>query len=371
MDFFPKKTICLNMIVKDEIHILLETLQNILDYIALDYWVICDTGSTDGTQDAIRSFFGKKGIPGELIQDSWVDFGYNRTKALTAAFGKTDYLLIFDADDKIMGDLKLPSALTCDKYLMTFGPGFSYLRPLLITNRKRWCFKGVLHECLSDMENMNGEEVIKGDYYIISGRSGNRSKNPNKYLDDAVILKKAFEKEMLPGGDYGMACRYAFYCAQSYKDSGHNYMDDAIEWYKKVLTLDNWTQEKYFCCLTMGELYKYKQDFKNACHYWLKTVEYDSERIEGVVSLVEHYHSTGQHLLVNIFYTKFKDYKRGLPGKLFVYEDKYNDLLEYYNSISSFYTFDKLSGYQSCKQILINLLVSDAYLKTTLSNLIF
>ena len=45
-----------------------------------------------------------------------MDFGYNRTKALTTAFGKTDYLLIFDADDKIMGDLKLPSALTCDKF---------------------------------------------------------------------------------------------------------------------------------------------------------------------------------------------------------------------------------------------------------------
>ena len=49
------KTICLNMIVKDEAHIITETLNNISKYI--DYWVISDTGSTDGTQDLIKNFF--------------------------------------------------------------------------------------------------------------------------------------------------------------------------------------------------------------------------------------------------------------------------------------------------------------------------
>ena len=38
------KTICLNMIVKDEAHVVKETLENITKYINLDYYVICDTG---------------------------------------------------------------------------------------------------------------------------------------------------------------------------------------------------------------------------------------------------------------------------------------------------------------------------------------
>jgi len=44
-----RKTICLNMIVKNESKIIKETLDNICKYIKLDYWVISDTGSTDNT----------------------------------------------------------------------------------------------------------------------------------------------------------------------------------------------------------------------------------------------------------------------------------------------------------------------------------
>ena len=38
------KTICLNMIVKNESHIIESTLVNILENIKIDYWVISDTG---------------------------------------------------------------------------------------------------------------------------------------------------------------------------------------------------------------------------------------------------------------------------------------------------------------------------------------
>ena len=51
-----KKTICLNMIVKNEAHIIRETFDNILKYIPLSYWVISDTGSTDGTQQIIKDY---------------------------------------------------------------------------------------------------------------------------------------------------------------------------------------------------------------------------------------------------------------------------------------------------------------------------
>ena len=37
-------TLCLNMIVKDESHIIEKTLKNLCDKFKIDYWVICDTG---------------------------------------------------------------------------------------------------------------------------------------------------------------------------------------------------------------------------------------------------------------------------------------------------------------------------------------
>ncbi len=78
---------CLNMIVKNESHIIVETLTNILKYI--DYWVISDTGSTDGTQDLIKNFFKEKKIPGELVEHQWVNFGHNRTLAFKSAYKKS------------------------------------------------------------------------------------------------------------------------------------------------------------------------------------------------------------------------------------------------------------------------------------------
>jgi glycosyltransferase involved in cell wall biosynthesis len=75
------KTICLNMIVKDESLVIQRCLSSIIEWI--DYWVIIDTGSTDRTQQIIRDYL--KHIPGELHEHPWVDFAFNRNEALSFA----------------------------------------------------------------------------------------------------------------------------------------------------------------------------------------------------------------------------------------------------------------------------------------------
>ena len=366
------QTLCLNMIVKNEEHIILDTLENLCDNFQFHYWVISDTGSTDNTKQRIRDFFSKKNIPGDLVEHDWVDFGYNRSKALECAYNKTDYLLIFDADDSIVGKCVLPEIMDSDKYMLKFGKGFTYIRPLLINNRKRWCFKAVLHEYLCNMEPVNRETTLDGNYHIESGRLGNRSKNPNKYYDDAVVLKNAFEKEIAL--DYGLACRYAFYCAQSYKDAGEKYYDESIEWYKKCLDLKNWDQEKYYSCLSIGNLYNNKKDATNALHYWLKTIEYDIERMEGISTAMTFLRLNGQNMYANALYHRFKDYKKtniNFTSKLFVVRDSYNDDIEYNNSISAFYVNDHVTGYGCCKIILKNNIADYHKLKSSLTNMKF
>jgi hypothetical protein len=367
-------TICLNMIVRDESHIIKKTLQNILDKINITYWIISDTGSTDGTQQIIKDFFKENNINGELYEDEWRDFGYNRTKALRYAYDKTDYLLIFDADDVIVGNFNLKIDENVDSYKLKFGPNVIYYRKLLINNRIKWKFECVLHEYIKeDNESENPkknrtEEYYDGDYYLISGRTGNRSKNPNKYLDDAIILENSFKIEK----NKGIGNRYAFYCAQSYKCCGKN--EKAIEWYKKVLTLDNWVQEKYFSSFELGNLYKKKKDVVNMMKYYLKTLEYDNERVEGVASLMEYFYDNGFHYLVNALYHKSKNHKSfsKIKKKLFINKYYWNNILEYYSSISSYYVAnEKQTGYECCYKIIIENKIDVSKMKCTIKNLGF
>jgi glycosyltransferase involved in cell wall biosynthesis len=93
--------ICLNMIVKNEADVVAETLDSVAPYISS--WVIVDTGSTDGTQDVIRKHMARLGIPGELHERPWRNFGHNRTEALNLAQGHGDYIWVIDADDIVVG----------------------------------------------------------------------------------------------------------------------------------------------------------------------------------------------------------------------------------------------------------------------------
>jgi GR25 family glycosyltransferase involved in LPS biosynthesis/glycosyltransferase involved in cell wall biosynthesis len=352
------------MIVKDESHIIESTLQNLVKYISFDYWVICDTGSTDTTPDIIRSFFASRNIPGELVHHTWKDFAHNRTLALESAFMKTDYVFVFDADDTIHGTFGLPKPMTNDCYQIQFGPGTRYTRPLLFTNRKKWRFKGVLHEFLEPIDTMGPSVTLVGNYYVESGRTGNRNLQPDKYYKDALILEQAFETEPPDG----LKVRYAFYCAQSYRDADD--IDMAIQWYKKVLTYpSHWNQELYFSALQLGHLYQKKNQWEDAMHYFMKTMEYDSERIEGIVETMKHYHDLNNHALVNALYHKYKQYNKKVVNKLFIDVGLYQDYIEYYNSISAYYVHDKISGYQCCKDILSHRCIHINELNTTLHNI--
>jgi len=215
-------SICLNMIVKNESAIIRSTLENLTSYVKFTYWVICDTGSTDGTQDIIKTFFKERNIPGELFQDEWKDFGHNRSLALQRAYEckKADYILIFDADDAFRGNFKVPK-LDMDRYSCKFGYGadFTWYRPVILNNRIKWKYFGVLHEYVECVEpNYQPKSVsIDGDYYIEARTiGGDRNKDDKKYQKDALVLEKALNEET----DLGLKARYAFYCGQSFRDCG-------------------------------------------------------------------------------------------------------------------------------------------------------
>jgi glycosyltransferase involved in cell wall biosynthesis len=235
-----KKTVALCMIVKNESHIIHECLNSIYQYI--DYWVISDTGSTDGTQDIIKKFFEEKGIPGELHQDEWKNFGHNRSLALRHADGKADYAWMIDADDKVEGSFKIPENMEADGFVVRMGrEDFSWWRTQIFKTESKWEYRGVLHEypfCTIKEQPLLAK--IEGKYNINARTLGARNVGISvidKYKKDAELLEKALVDE--PENT-----RYQFYLAQSYFDSQQ--YEKAIEAYLKRASMNGWAEEVYY-----------------------------------------------------------------------------------------------------------------------------
>ena len=233
----PKIALC--MIVKNESHIILECLNSIYKHI--NYWVICDTGSTDGTQEIITNFFKEKNIPGELHQREWIGFGHNRTEAFKLCEGKADYAFVIDADDYLEGNLIYPQNMTADAYAVRMGrPEFSWWRNQIFKLDAQWEYVGVLHEYAACKKQNPIAEKIIGDYRVVARTMGARNVNidpVDKYKKDAEILEKALIDE--PNNT-----RYMFYLAQSYFDSQQ--YDKAEDAYLKRALAGGWPEEVYY-----------------------------------------------------------------------------------------------------------------------------
>ena len=238
-------TIGLCMIVKDEAELIRRCLASALPLV--DYILVVDTGSADGTQQVVRDFIDKHGVRGQVIDEPWRDFAYNRSFALQRLreVSDIDYALILDADDVLViepgFDLNAFKAQMChDHYDVLVDEGaVTHYRGHICSNRLPYAYRGVLHEYLDAPPGERGHAKAAG-LSIQASRGGARSRNPRKYHDDAALLERALAVE----ADPFLIARYTFYLAQSYRDCGEK--EKALENYLKRAELGYWDQEIFF-----------------------------------------------------------------------------------------------------------------------------
>jgi GR25 family glycosyltransferase involved in LPS biosynthesis/tetratricopeptide (TPR) repeat protein len=247
------RTIGLCMIARNEAGVIRQCLTSALPLV--DYVLVVDTGSADGTQQVIRDFLAEHGVRGAVIDEPWRDFAYNRSFALARlrAVADIDYAMIIDADDLVVTDagfdpLAFKTLMRHDLYDVEIRHGgVAFCRPQICRNRLAFTFRGVLHEFLEPPPGELSRTTAHG-LRIQTGRSGARNQNPRKYQDDAALLERARATEPDPF----LVARYTFYLAQSYRDCGER--ERALENYLRRAGLGYWSEEIFVSLLEAGNL---------------------------------------------------------------------------------------------------------------------
>ena len=108
-----------NTMVANESHCILRMLESVYKYV--DYWVIQDNGSTDGTQDLIKNFFAEKEIPGFLYEIPWSGcMGQNRDHTVQTCLKADhgcDWILRVDADEVLEVDDDFVGSLEYERWV--------------------------------------------------------------------------------------------------------------------------------------------------------------------------------------------------------------------------------------------------------------
>jgi glycosyltransferase involved in cell wall biosynthesis len=275
------------MIVRNEAHIVHETLDAAAPYIS--YWVIVDTGSEDGTQDAIRDRMALLGIPGELHERPWLNFGHNRTEALELARGRGEYIWVIDADDTVSGTMDL-GRLGADVYALRYTDtnGDSYWMPQIFRDSVPVRYVGIVHEHAVWDESFSLER-LPGAYHINSRRLGGRNLDGHKHERDRDLLLAEVERNPADS-------RSVFYLAQSYWCLDD--FENALRWYRRRGELGGWAEEVYFSLLRVAE------SMRNLGHPWpdvqdayLRAWEYRPIRAEPLYCLASYCRVDGRHQL--------------------------------------------------------------------------
>ncbi|MEV0000435.1 glycosyltransferase [Streptomyces sp. NPDC050848] len=337
------------MIVKNEASVIERCLSSVRDLV--DTWVISDTGSTDGTQDLIRKALD--GIPGELHEEPWVNFGHNRSLNISHARGRADYLLLLDADLVLRQDGPLPP-LTADAYMLRHEGALEYRIKRLVRGDLPWRYEGVTHEYLTADQDHVQENL---DALVIQDYADGGSRH-DKFERDARLLSAELERD--PSN-----VRTVFYLAQTMRDLGRT--ADAIALYERRAAMGGWIEEVYYSLLQAGILRAESGDWPSAMDTLTRAWDARPERLEASYELASRLRLMGRHHSAHAVVSATVD--REPPDDLLFIQPwvyRWGLLFEY--SITAYWVGDHTASLAACDRLLALPDLPEAYREQTRAN---
>lgn len=232
----PRATFCLNMIVRDEAHVITRCLNSVRNMV--DFVRIVDTGSTDDTIHLIREWCLNEGVNCVVKSEKWADFATNRNQALELAHEcDATHLVLIDADevmhitDEEVRTLRVKLQET-DQALfaipMVYGNNVCTRVNIARNMWTRLAYQFPIHEELTVDGDPKPSITMIGNPknytqgpHVTTPQDGARSQDPNRLERDLQTLTDAYNTKKNP--------RHLFYMGQVLRISAST-SDDPELW---------------------------------------------------------------------------------------------------------------------------------------------
>lgn len=213
---------------KNESTVIKRMLDSCLPYV--DYYVMQNNGSTDGTDEIAKQFLIDNKLSGEIynVEEGWVGFGWNRDHLIQYCQNTDhgcDWILKMDCDEVLEIDNGFDWSVLDNKKTQAFHiPAVSgssvYYRAWMWNAKMPWRFNhDTCHETIYTTLDNIGENFERVDlptsFRQIGYNEGQSWSNPTKFISDALIL----EEKMIKEGTMLSDLYHFWYIGKSYFDA--------------------------------------------------------------------------------------------------------------------------------------------------------
>jgi len=348
--------LALNFICKDEspvIENMLESAKGIVDLI-----VVNDTGSTDGTQQIIKNFGEKHGIPTYVFERPFDDFENSRNHAMQKLRDVVKELgwnadqvhgFWFDCDETLVIDTKFnKTQFTKDLYMInTYIGQMKYTRNTFFKVSKPFRWYGPVHEFIV-CDEQNITSGLAENIHVDVKMTGNSwlGDIAEKYASHSYKLEAYINKNRQDP-------RWIFYTAQSWhdaasikdnKEENEERLRRSIKYYReRTQRTDGYAEEIYYAQYRIGTIMRILEEPWHLTHMeLLKAYQIDPMRGESIKVIIDYYLQIGDWNMAYL-YSKFA--KTTFHGKnpyptrlLFVDEATYIWKFAEAHAAASYYT---------------------------------
>lgn len=303
---------------KNEAQVLRKMLDSVAPYI--DFWVIQNNGSTDGSDQITQDWADETGIPGILydVEEGWVGFGWNRDhliKTCQSIDHGCDWILKMDCDETLEVYLDFDWSLLENKSVHGFNiPAVNdssvYYRTWMWRADLPWRFNhDPCHETIYCEDPTIGNEYTVFDLPIgfnqIGSNDGQSWSVPTKFMSDALVL----EEKMLREGTMLSNLYHFWYIGKSYSDcyksdvfplgksQQHEYARRTIYYFNEYI--NHITKRRggksvidemcYLACIFIGEAYQHINESHNAIYIYNQAEQFAPKRNDHLWALAHIY----------------------------------------------------------------------------------